>query len=433
MADAGPAAGGTAAGGVGSARYRWYLGAQVVSLVGTTMSYTALFWLALHVPHGGAAALAAVDAAQCLPMLLFSRRAGLLVARHRAARILLVTQALEVGGALAIGVPLLAGWMRIWYLVPLSFAVGCVLCVDLPARQTFMLDLIGPAELRRGTSLFATVTGLARIAGPGIAGIVIAATGETVVFFLNAASFLAVIAVLIWRPGRAAPAGQAETQAETQAEAQAETPVAARRFRWLADLPAGARAAAVMALLVGGFGWQFAVTNPLIATRVFGLGSAGFGLFGTCAAVGGIGANYWSSHRKDPGPREFLAWAVVFGVAECLAAVMPVAWLYDVAMVVTGAALQLFAVSATVYIQQATPAAQRGLALSAYNAGFIGSVPAGAFAVAAIASTAGVRWALIGPGLAIVACGAGLLAAASRRLARDHPDRDHPATRPRPP
>jgi MFS family permease len=396
------------AGGVASAGYRWYLGAQALSLAGTTMSYTALFWLALHIPHGGAAALAAVDAAQCLPMLLFSRRAGLLVARHRAARVLVVTQTLEAAGALAIGVPLLAGWMTIWYLVPLSFAVGCVVCVDLPARQTFMLDLIGPAELRRGTSLFATVTGLARIAGPGVAGIVIAATGETAVFFVNAASFLAVIAVLARLSGKATRPGKAPG-----GQAQPSRAPAARRFRWLADLPPDVRAAAAMALLVGGFGWQFSVTNPLIATRVFGLGSAGFGLFGTCAAIGGIAGNYWSSHREDPGPREFLAWALMFGAAEGLAAVMPVAWLYDAAMVVTGAALQLFAVSATVYIQQATPAAQRGLALSAYNAGFIGFVPAGAFAVAAIASTAGVRWALIGPGLAIAICAVTLLARGS--------------------
>lgn len=397
--------------GVASAAYRWYLAAQMLSLFGTMMSYTALFWLALHVPRGGAPALAAVDAAQCLPMLLFSRRAGLGVARHRAARILLVTQSLEAAGALAIGIPLLAGWMTVWYLVLVSFAIGCVLVVDLPARQTFMLDLTGPAELRRGASLFATVTGLARIAGPGIAGIVIAATGETAVFFFNAASFLAVIAVLARlsrKAARPSPSAPAETAEATQAPA-------ARRFRWLTDLPGGARAAAVMALLVGGFGWQFAVTNPLIATRLFHLGSAGFGLFGTCAAVGGIGANYWSSHREDPGPREFAAWAAVFGMAECLAAVMPAAWLYDAAMVVTGAALQLFAVSATVYIQQATPAAQRGLALSAYNAGFVGFVPAGAFAVAAIASTAGVRWALIGPGLVIAVCAVALLAGGTPR------------------
>jgi Transmembrane secretion effector len=362
VADAVPAAG-----GVASAGYRWYLGAQALSLVGTTMSYTALFWLALHIPHGGAAAL-------------------------------------------AIGVPLLAGWMTIWYLVPLSFAVGCVICVDLPARQTFMLDLIGSAELRRGTSLFATVTGLARIAGPGVAGIVIAASGETAVFFVNAASFLAVITVLTRLSRKTARPENATRPAPAVQSEALQAAAAARRFRWLTGLPPEVRAAAAMALLVGGFGWQFAVTNPLIATRVFGLGSAGFGLFGTCAAVGGIGGNYWSSHREDPGPREFLAWAVVFGATEGLAAVMPSAWLYDAAMVVTGAALQLFTVSATVYIQQATPAAQRGLALSAYNAGFIGFVPAGAFAVAAIAATAGVRWALIGPGLAIAICAAALLA-----------------------
>ena len=404
MAAAGPV-------GVASAGYRWYLGAQVLSLAGTMMSYTALFWLVLHIAGGGAPALAAVDAAQCLPMLLFSRRAGIIVARHRAVRIAMVTQALQAAGSLAIGVPLLAGWMTIWYLVPLSFVIGCVLCVDLPARQTFMLDLVGKAELRRGTSLYATVTGLARIAGPAVAGIIIAASGETAVFFIDAVSFGGVIAVLAWLSRK--PAQPARGRAQRHRDAPGHTagaPVTARRFGWLLDLPRGVQAAAVMALLVGGFGLQFAVTNPLMATRVFHLGAFGFGLFGTCMGVGGIAGNYYSSRRKDPSQREFLAWALVFGAAECLAAVMPAAWAYDAVMVVTGAATQLFASSAIVYTQQATPPAQQGLALSAFNAGFIGFVPAGAFAVAAIASVAGTRWALIVPGLAILACGAALTA-----------------------
>jgi Transmembrane secretion effector len=152
--------GSNAASGVASSGYRWYLASQVLSIVGTMMSYTALFWLALHIGYGGAAALAAVDAAQCLPMLLFSRRAGIIVTRHRAVRMAMMTQGLQAAGALAIGFPLLAGWMTIWYLVPLCFVIGCVQCVDLPARQTLMLDLVGPGELRRGSSLFATVTGL---------------------------------------------------------------------------------------------------------------------------------------------------------------------------------------------------------------------------------------------------------------------------------
>ena len=173
-----------------------------------------------------------------------------------------------------------------------------------------------------------------------------------------------------------------------------------------------------MALLVGGFGLQFAVTNPLMASRVFHLGPVGFGLFGTFIAAGGIAGNFYSVRRRDPGPLEFLAWALVFGIAECLAAVMPAVWAYDMALVVLGAATQLFAVSATVYLQQATPPDQRGHALSAYNAGFIGFVPAGAFAVALIASAAGTRWALIGPGLAIVACGAALAVRQTRAIRR---------------
>ena len=405
--------------GVSGQGYRWYLAAQVVSLAGTMMNYTALFWLVLHLRYGGPAALAAVDAAACLPMLLFSRRAGTIVARHQAARVARLTQALLACASLAIGIPLLAGWMSIWYLVPVSFATGCVQVVDLPARQTFLMDLVGPGELRRGTSLFATVTGLARIAGPGIAGVIIAATGETAVFFVDAASFLGVIAVLTWLSGRVGPDPD-----QTAPEATEAAP-AARRFRWLLDLPREVRAAVGLALLVGGFGLQFAVTNPLMAGRVFHLGSVGFGLFGTCTAVGGIAGSYYSSRRRDPGPREFMVWALVFGVAEGLAAVMPAPWAYDATMVVIGAATQLFAASAIVYMQQATPAAQRAHALSAFNAAFIGFVPAGAFAVAAIASAAGTRWALAGPALAVAACAAVLTYRSSRpaRLT------EHPAVR----
>ena len=109
-----------------------------------------------------------------------------------------------------------------------------------------------------------------------------------------------------------------------------------------------------MALLVGGFGLQFAVTNPLMASRY----STSVRSASGCSARSSrsaVARNVYSVRRRDPGPLEFLAWALVFGVAECLAAVMPAVWAYDVALVVHGAATQLFAVSATVYLQQATP------------------------------------------------------------------------------
>jgi len=374
-----------------------------VSIIGTMMTYTALYWLTLHIAGGNAVVLSTLVAAQFLPMLVFSRRAGTIVARHRAVRVVIVTQSAQAVGSLALGLPLLAGWMSVWYLWILSFPVGCVQAVDCPARQMFMLDLVGHAELRRGSSLYAAVTGLAKIAGPGLAGIIIAASGEAAVFLTDAASFLLVIGVLAWLPGgerRDAPYRRAG-------------PGDARRFRWLLDLPRGIQVAAGMALLIGGFGIQFEVTNPLMATRVFHLGSLGFGLLGTFMAAGGIIGNIYSSRRQDPDYREFLTWAVMFGAAEAVAAAMPVVWAYDVLMIVIGAAIQLFAVSATVYVQKAAPEAQRGQALSAYNAGFMGFVPAGSFVVAGLAALIGTRWALIGPAAVILASGAMVLAAST--------------------
>ena len=403
---------------IASASYRWYTGAQAVSMVGTMMTYTALYWLTLHIAHGNAVVLSTLVAAQFLPMLLFSRRAGTIVARHRAVRVVIVTQSALAAGSLALGLPLVAGWMSIWYLWVLSFAVGCVQAVDVPGRQMFMLDLVGDAELRRGSSLYAAVTGMAKIAGPGVAGIIIAVSGEAAVFLVDAASYVLVIGVLARLAGSARHAGRSGLAERTDA----------RRFRWLLDLPRGIQVAAGMALLIGGFGIQFEVTNPLMATRVFHLGSLGFGLLGTFMAAGGIIGNFYSARRGDPDSREFLTWAVLFGAAEAVAAVMPAVWAYDALMVVIGAAIQLFAVSATVYVQKAAPDGQRGHALSAYNAGFMGFVPAGSFVVAGLATFAGTRWALIGPAAVILVCGTAMLAAerAWRPVSRRDPAQTSP-------
>jgi transmembrane secretion effector len=150
------------------ASFRWYVGAQVVSLAGTTMGYTALF----------------------------SRRAGAFVSRHQPRRILIGTQALQAVAVASIALIMVATRMTLGYLLPICFLIGSVQTVDVTARQMFMLDLVGDDDLRRGTSRYAAVTGLAKIAGPGLAGLIITTAGETAVFFIDAISFLAVIAVL---------------------------------------------------------------------------------------------------------------------------------------------------------------------------------------------------------------------------------------------
>jgi MFS family permease len=381
---------------VGSWPFRWYVAAQGISVAGTTMGYTAIYWLTIHLAHGDALVLSTLVAAQFLPVLLFSRRAGTIVARYRASRVLVVTQLAGAAGALALAIPLLAGWMAVWYLWLVGFAVGWLWTVDVTARQMFMLDLVGPAELRRGSALYSTCTGLAKIVGPAAAGVIIAATGEALVFVADAVSFLAVLVVLAWLPGAVPHVGGPAVRA-----AGRET---ARRFRWVLDLPRGTQAAVLMAGLIGGFGLQFAVVNPLMADEVFHLSSVGFSLIGSATAVGGIAGSYYSSRHRDSSGSDFLLWSAVFGAAELAAGVMPAAWAYDLAMAAVGAATALFATSAAVYAQQATPERQRAHAVSAYNAGFMGFVPAGTFAIAGLVTLAGTRWALIVPGVAILAC-----------------------------
>lgn len=400
----------------GGRAYRLYVAAQAASLLGTTMGMAALLWLVLHAGHGSALGLSAVEAAQCLPLLLLGRRGGALVARLGPARSLALTQGLLAAVMLAVAIPLLAGWTAVWYLIAASLATGCVQSADLPGRQMFMLDLLGEAELRRGASLYSAILGLSRIAGPAIAGAVIAVAGEGPVFVIDAASFLVVAVVVLALRGEAVHAARPAPGAAPDA----------RRLRWLLGLPPGIRLCVAVSALLGGFACQFAVLNPLMATRVFGLGAAGYGLLATFLAIGGIAANFWSSRRGDPGLREVMTWAALYGVAQAAAAAAPAAWAYDAAMVAIGALLALFTSSCGVYIQQQASPEQRPHAVSAYNAGFIGLAPAGALTAAAAATAAGPRWAVAGPGLAVLAA-AGAAALIRRRSRRAGPARTSPA------
>lgn len=357
------------------------------------MTLAGLYWLAVEISHGNGFFLSAVVALQFLPVLLFSRRTGIIVSRYRPVRLLTITQSLQLVGSLGYAIPLFVGWMPPWYLCLLTFLLGFVTTLDSPARQMFMLDLVGGNKLRKGSSLYGMFTGLAKIIGPSLAGGIIALKGEGPVFAADSASFLFVIIVLVRF------AGHIDNNSATQRSSIAP----ARRFRWILDLPPRIQLIAGMALLFGGFGYQFEVTNPLMAHSVFHLGSAGYGLMGTCIAAGGILGSYYSSRKADPGIAEVLGWAALFGAAEVAAAAMRTPWAYDLLMLVIGMSTSLFASSSTVYIQRTTSDESRGKALAAYNAGFMGFVPAGAFVVAGTASSVGVRWALIAPGLVIVA------------------------------
>lgn len=402
--------------GIASWPYRLYLSAQATSMVGTSMGTATIYWLAIHVAGGRAIVLSVLVAAQFLPILLLGRLAGALVTRYPAVRVLTVTQSAQSIGGLALGVPLLTGWVTVWYLWVVSFAIGCAVAIDVTARPMFMLDLVGPDELRKGSSLYAAFTGLAKIAGPALAGVIIASVGESASFIADAASFLPVIVVLAVLRGKfhvtklATPPGD----------------LGQRRITWIFALPKQVKAAVFAALLIGGFGYQFEVTNPLMATDVFHLSSTGFGLLGTCIACGGIAGSYISSRRADPSHREFLAWAGMFGAVELLVSFAPTAWAYDIGMVFIGAATALFGSTAMVFIQKSTTESKRVYAVSAYNTAYMGFVPAGAFVIAGLSAFAGSRMSLALPGVLISAYA--IFSFSAARCPARQPARQAPAT-----
>src|SRR5436305_1326263 len=173
--------------------YRLFATGQVVSNTGTWMQRVAQDWLVLELTHGSGTALGIASGLQFLPQLLFSLWGGVIADRYRKRSILLTTQAIMGMLALILGILALTGAVAVWQVYLLAFALGMVAVVDNPARQTFAAEMVGSEGMANAIALNSATFNLARIAGPAVAGLVIAAVGTPAAFLVNAASFGAVL------------------------------------------------------------------------------------------------------------------------------------------------------------------------------------------------------------------------------------------------
>jgi len=166
------------------------------------MQRVAQDWLVLELTHDSGSALGITTGLQFLPLLLFSLWGGVIADRYAKRSILMVTQAVMGGLALILGLLALTGSVRIWQVYLLAFALGMVTVVDNPTRQAFAVEMVGKKGMANAIALNSAVFNLARIAGPAIAGLVIAAIGTPGAFIVNAASYGAVlIGLKLMRPG----------------------------------------------------------------------------------------------------------------------------------------------------------------------------------------------------------------------------------------
>jgi MFS family permease len=380
--------------------YRLFATGQVVSNSGTWMQRVAQDWLILSLTHGSGTALGITTGLQFLPLLLFGLYGGVLADRFPKRRILMITQAVMGALALLLGVLALTGTAQVWHVYALAFLLGVATVVDNPTRQTFAVEMVGPNDLSNAIALNSAIFNTARIVGPAIAGVLIAAIGTGPVFIVNAASFGAVLLGLY-------------LMREDDLYVRDRVPRAKGQLREGLHYVRERRDLVMLLIIVffvAAFGMNFQMTTALMSREVFHSGASSFGLASTMLAVGAVSGSLLAARRKRPRMRLMLVAAAFFGVLEIVSGVMPNYGLFLVMLIPTGVALLTFNTTANAVMQLSVPASMRGRVMGLYMLVFAGSSPIGAPLLGWLAEVFGPRSSLIIGGVVSVAAVLGVVA-----------------------
>ena len=398
--------------------YRVFATGQIVSLTGTWAQRVAQDWLVLELSGDSGIALGIVTGLQFLPLLLFGLYGGVLADRYDKRRILVAAQAVMAVQALVLGLVVAFGAAQLWHVYVLAAMLGIATAVEIPARQSFVVEMVGPEDLPNAISLNSAMFNTARIVGPAIAGLAIAAAGTAPVFLANAVSYLAVMAGLL---------------SLRSAELSRATPLVRERgqlvegLRYVRNRP-DLLLTMVLVGVIGMFGLNFQLTLGLMAKTEFHLGAGTFGLLTSMLALGSLTGALLSARRRGPRLRIVLGAGLLFGVLEIVAGLTPSVVLLALVLVPTGIAVITFTTAANATLQLRTESAMRGRVMGLYVLVFLGGTPVGAPIVGAIAEAFGPRFGLLVGG-AVSALSAALIAVL---LARSYGVKVEAHARPRP-
>jgi MFS family permease len=370
--------------------YRRYYGGQAISLIGTWMQMTAQSWLVFTLTHSSTA-LGVVIALQTLPVLLLTPYGGVIADRSDKRRIMIALQSAMGVQALILGLLTVTGNIRVWEIGLLALLLGLNNAFENPARQSFMLELVGPEHLRNAVSLNSVLVNLARTVGPAVAGILIATVGDGVCFLVNAGSFVAVVVSLITMDARALqpspPAPRAKGQLREGLAYVRRTP--------------GLATPLLMMAAVGCLTYEFQVTLPVLAGRGLHAGATGFGFMTAAMGVGAVFGGLVLAARGRTGLLPLVTAAWFYGIAVGLAALAPNLGLALVALALTGAASIAFMATGNSTLQLTAEPSMRGRVMSLWFVAFQGSTPIGGPLVGWVMAVLGAR---AGLGLGAVTC-----------------------------
>jgi MFS family permease len=386
-----------------SPNYRRYLRGQSVSLMGTWMQMTAQAWLVLTLSDSPST-LGVVIALQTLPVLLLGPYGGVIADRVDKLRLMISLQIVMGVLALVLGLLTVTGEVRLWQVGVLAVLLGVNNAFESPARQAFMLEMVGRGNLRNAVSLNSTMVNLARVVGPAIGGVLIATVGVGICFLLNAASFVAVVVSLLHLDRSAITPSTPLVRAKGQLR---------EGLRYVARTPELGIPLLMMAL-AGVFAFEFQVTLPVMAKEALDQGSEGFGLMTAAMGVGAVGGGLLVAARGKTGLRPLVISAAAFGVVLLLAAAAPNLPLALVALVLVGWGSVSFMATGNTTLQLAAAPDMRGRVMSLWFVAFQGSTPIGGPLIGWTMGWAGARVGLGAGGVACLLVALIGLAAASR-------------------
>ena len=365
--------------------YRIWAAGALVSNVGTWVQRIAQDWLVLtELTHKNATAVGVVMALQFGPHLLLLPLTGFAADLLDRRKLLLATQAAMGALAMGLGILTVTGLIQLWHVYVFAFLHGCVTAFDSPARQTFVSELAGEADLPNAVALNSTSFNAARMVGPAVAGVTIGFVGTGWAFLMNAASFAAVLCSLFFLR---------TSDLHLSPKAVKGRGGLAEGFSYVWKDP-GLRAILLMLFLIGTFGLNFPIFISTMSVRVFHAGASQYGLLMSMMAIGTIAGSLLAATREKPNFLHLVAGAAMFGFGLTLAAVMPNYWLFGLALVIIGVSALTFTNSTNSLMQLSADPVIRGRVMAIRLAIALGCTPIGAPVVGWIADKFGPRWAL---------------------------------------
>ncbi len=380
--------------------YRRYVYGQSVSLVGTWMQMTAQSWLVYTLTRSSTD-LGLVVALQTLPVLLLGPYGGVIADRVDKRRLMVVLQSAMGVQALILGLLTVQGDIRFWEIGVLAALLGLNNAFENPARQSFMLEMVGPENLRNAVSLNSVLVNVARSVGPAVAGLLIATVGEGVCFLVNAASFAAVVVSL---------AGMDRSALRPSPPAERAPGQLRDGLRYVAGTPELMMPLLMMAL-VGTLAYEFQVSLPVMAKQALHSDARGYGFMIAAMGVGAVGGGLLVAARGRIGLRTLILSASAFGAALLLAALAPTLGVELAALALVGWASITFMATGNSTLQLNAEPSMRGRVMALWFVAFQGSTPIGAPLIGWVIALGGARAGLgAGAGACAVAAILGVFA-----------------------